>query len=130
MNVPFEYICQDGEPARHVAIQRAVADGQFAFVACRQCQPAVAVAANHHQGTADAGLQVLVCQSRRLRCQIGPGNRGRFVRGMNGVDGDDFEIDTQCCGQLPCIRDAVFAAVPARQRSPCTCCGPAAAAAM
>ena len=53
-------VLDDGEATGRVAVERGVADGHLALVACRQHQPAELVGQRHEQHPADAALQVLL----------------------------------------------------------------------
>ena len=59
------HVADDRQPAAHVAVERAVADGQLALVAGGQQQAAELVRQGHQDLAADAGLDVLLGDVRR-----------------------------------------------------------------
>ena len=64
-------VLEHGEAARHVAVERGVADRRLALVAGGEHQPAELVGERHQQVAADAGLDVLLGDARRRRIEVG-----------------------------------------------------------
>ena len=118
VDIFLEDVAQHGKSARHIAIQRAVTDGQFAFIPGRQRQPAVPIAADHHAGSADSSLQILIRQAGWLTQQVLGDYRLGFIGTMHPVNVDDLAIDLQIPSQGDRIVHAVLAAVATGHRQP------------
>ena len=91
VNHHFGHIADDGEPARHVAVKRAVADRELGFVAGAQDERAQFVGQRHEDVAADARLDVF------LRHVAGHFSERGIERGQvafeNGINGDDAQIN-------------------------------------
>ena len=101
-----------GQPAAHVAVERAVPDGQFGFVARGQWQVAVGVGEGHHGQSADAGLDILV---GNLGVSAGEQFGQPIVEGVVHVlDGHDRIRRAEILREPFGVGDAVVGAVSAR----------------
>jgi len=87
----FGEVTDEGEAAAHVAVEGAVADGEFAFVAGGQEQMAEFVAEGHEDSAADAGLEIFFSY---IGSAAGEGfGEGFFVGRVDLFDGDDVKFD-------------------------------------
>ena len=63
----FRNVADDGEAAAHIAIESAIADGDFAFVAGGEDERSEFVGECHERDAAQAGLEVLLGSVERSR---------------------------------------------------------------
>lgn len=118
VDVGFGDIADDGESAAHVAIEGAVAGGELAFVAGGEEEVSVAIGECHEQSAADPGLEILfgeVIPEEGIAEPVGIQQIGEgvFIGGMDGVDGEEVELDVEVFGEGFGIGDGVIGAVAA-----------------
>src|SRR5258705_182446 len=111
VNHELGHVGDDGEPAGHVAIQRAIADGDFRFVAGAEDHGAEFIRKSHQIVATDARLDVF------FGCVRGTIAKHRFERldvGVEyGTDGDGKQFDAEIVGQALCVGLAAFRGVGA-----------------
>ncbi len=111
VNHELRNIRNDGETTGHVAVERAVADGIFRFVAGAENHGTEFVRKGHEVIATNACLDIL------LGCVGGaPGKNGSeslFVGVKDGGDGDGEELDAEIVGKVLGIDLAAFGGVGA-----------------
>ena len=94
-------VLQQCEPARHVPVERRVADRQLGLVAGRDHEPAELVGERHQQHAADARLDVLLGEvglaPLEARCQRGDECLD------HRLDPDLAEVAAEVLGEAPCV---------------------------
>ena len=85
-DAPFCEVCDGRECAAHVAIECAVADGEFRLVACGEQEGVVVVGVCHEEDASDAGLEVLFGEAVGLVLEGGLQGFPEYAEG--GLDGD------------------------------------------
>ena len=96
-------VSDDCQPSVHIAIQGAVAHGQFRLVAGGQQQLPLLVGHSHQQRPADAGLQVLGGDSLRPVRQSGA--QTAVERLHQSADRQGVMAQFQALGQGRCVID-------------------------
>ncbi len=113
VNQRLRHVADHGQAAAHIAIERAVADGQFALVAGGQHQRAPLIRQGHQCDAAQARLQVLLgdvarrAGEKRIRASL----RNCIVA---AGDRDDLEANAEILRHRPRIGNAALGRVRSR----------------
>lgn len=99
-DAPFCEVCDGRECAAHVAVEGAVANGEFGLVAGGEQEGVVVVGVCHEEDASDAGLEVLFGEAVGLVLE--GGLQGFPECAEDGLDGDgvglDAEVLSERCG--------------------------------
>ena len=104
----FWDIAEDGEAAAHIAVESAVADGEFAFIARGEEEMAEFIGEGHEGEATDAGLEIffggVFWEALEEGLELG------FEGIEAGLDGDGFAADLEIFGEEQGIGDAAWGA--------------------
>ena len=104
----FWDIAEDGEAAAHIAVESAVADGEFAFIARGEEEMVEFIGEGHEGEAADAGLEIffggVFWEALEEGVELG------FEGIEAGLDGDGFAADVEIFGEEQGIGDTAWGA--------------------
>ena len=104
------HVLDHRESARRVSVERRVARGELALVACREDDPPEGVGQRHQDDSPDPGLDVLGGETGEGPAQAGLQHLEQ--RGMSRLDRNRAQLDAEMVGQRGGVRQGGLAREP------------------